>query len=1021
MTARIRLSMLLGLCCLCVFSVACREEEGRRTRPVSFEVREGTDLGFDLSPDGRTIVIDLLGQLWAIPVEGGRARPLTNAAEERAEDRDPAISPNGMVVAAASDRPSGRGIYLLDSWASEGLSEGRLITQGPDARPAWSPDGRQLAFVRGDELHLVEASGAAPKPVRLEGLPSQQARDPTWAPDGSRIVFANANQWTWGRLWSVVVDGGPVEPITAEETRARRPCFSPDGESLAYFAMTAEDEVQLWLLDLSGGEPRLLVDTKELNPRDVRWLPGGNELLYSAQGRFWRLSLEDGRSREVPFVAGVRFSRRQPPTERAGLPEPGDTLSGTGHRGTALSPGGDRIAMIALGNLWIVPVNGEPRTLHRVPKTAEGISWSPDQRRVVWSAGPYGGADLFVTEVETASVRRLTDLRGHANRPAWSPDGRYIAFVHWETPALDTPAWQVEDDVRRLRVIPADQGVIASVDARALVDLPISWGDHPGFGHGQEIPQWSPQGDAFLVYSSTTWGGFGATLVSLSGETRRTEEIPTGATFVTWLPTGDLLFLREQRLWKVAFDEETLEFGEAEILSSDPALYPSVAQNGSVLYTSLDGLRILGSEGQTTRLGWPLLYEVKGQTGLLLRGLRVLPLAPGHEPEAVDILMSAGRIDRIEPSGRLPEMAGFSTIDAGGRFAMPGLIDLHVHLWDPAILDGSLYHGVTTIRDLGSPIARSASWRDEVEAGLHAGSRILFGAFNTWDPEPGKEEGFSGEYFIAPTSDDSPLLALRLLGAFRGDHLKHRGSASQHAYVAQLIGAGNDLGLTSSAHVASIPLIAAGLAGKEHLGVAGDRSDGRFYEDIVELFRSADLWVVPTHVAGWQAVLFAEDPEQTEAPDIGPFLSPFLRYWALVYARPGRAGFWRQFVEDARHGTERLHLAGVRIGAGSDAPHLPWALHRELEWLVEAGLSPAEAIAAATTTAAKILRLENEIGEIAVGKRADLVILDGNPLEDIRNTRTIWAVVRDGEMIDREKSRRSLERQREQLASATWH
>ncbi len=86
---------------------------------------------------------------------------------------------------------------------------------------------------------------------------------------------------------------------------------------------------------------------------------------------------------------------------------------------------------------------------------------------------------------------------------------------------------------------------------------------------------------------------------------------------------------------------------------------------------------------------------------------------------------------------------------------------------------------------------------------------------------------------------------------------------------------------------------------------------------------------------------------------------------------------------------------------------------------MEAGLSPAQAIAAATTTAAEILRLEGEIGEIAVGKRADLVILDANPLEDIRNSREIWAVIRNGELIDREALRRSLGRQRQQLASLT--
>ena len=96
-----------------------------------------------------------------------------------------------------------------------------------------------------------------------------------------------------------------------------------------------------------------------------------------------------------------------------------------------------------------------------------------------------------------------------------------------------------------------------------------------------------------------------------------------------------------------------------------------------------------------------------------------------------------------------------------------------------------------------------------------------------------------------------------------------------------------------------------------------------------------------------------------------------------------------------------LHDAGVRLAAGTDAAHLPGAIHLELEDLVAAGLTPLEAIAAATGGAARVLGADEEIGTIAVGKHADLILLDGDPLQDIRDTRKISHVIRGGRVVDR--------------------
>jgi hypothetical protein len=161
------------------------------------------------------------------------------------------------------------------------------------------------------------------------------------------------------------------------------------------------------------------------------------------------------------------------------------------------------------------------------------------------------------------------------------------------------------------------------------------------------------------------------------------------------------------------------------------------------------------------------------------------------------------------------------------------------------------------------------------------------------------------------------------------------------------------------------------------------------------------MWLVPTVVAYSSSIRFHENPNLLEWTKTSPFVSPFMRWWGLRF-RPTYAKSARSWAEMTRKGTKKLFQAGVRIGAGSDVPSAPWALHWELEELVASGLTPVEALSAATSVAAQILSVDQEIGTIEEGKLADLVILDDDPLEDIRNTLKIWKVVKGGRIIDRE-------------------
>ena len=210
-------------------------------------------------------------------------------------------------------------------------------------------------------------------------------------------------------------------------------------------------------------------------------------------------------------------------------------------------------------------------------------------------------------------------------------------------------------------------------------------------------------------------------------------------------------------------------------------------------------------------------------------------------------------------------------------------------------------------------------------------------------------------------------------------------------------------GMRATGHCSHLlPLIAAGMDAKEHIGVCGPRGDTSIYDDLIQLFRAAGVAVVPTITYFDFAVRLNERPGLLdEDVELKPFLPARENFGWMINLKAAERAYWVQSVVRAREATLKLSRAGVTIGTGTDIWQIPTGVHMELEQLVTAGLTPLQAIHAATGAAAQILGAEKELGTIEVGKWADLVFLDADPLADIRNTRRIWNVMHNGQLVDR--------------------
>lgn len=947
---------------------------------ISFEVHEGTKLAFDLSPDGRTIVIDLLGQLWTLPSAGGKASALTHAVRDTSEDLHPAIAPDGKQIAFRADRPGGGGIFLA---TTDDIAVRRIVADAPGVtvdQPAWAPDGRRLAFVRGanpPKLEIFDAATGDARAIEVRGLPPQNPAitAPAWSPDGSHIVFVNASsfQRRGGRIWEVPAEGGDARPWTAPGVDGLAPRYSPDARRIAFFRQDSAGRPQVAIAEREA-PPLSLTANADVTPHSVRWDIGGGSLIYHADGRLWRMPASGGAPQEVPFSARVEFARRPARLAAIRFARVGAPIPARGFQGLALSPSGERIALIALDTLWVFRPNELPRVVTAVPMTAAGLSWSPDESEVTWSAGPGGAEDVFATRLADGVTRAVTSLPGGETRPSWSPDGRHIAFIHNRGRDF------------HLLAVPASGATSSTVDStRKLGATAPQLGF---FAPPQEEPAWLPDGRGIFMASVIRYLGGDSLRLNLTGA----GQMPA---FASWPHDSALYFINDELLWRRYFQSASRSLGPAERVSDDPAMYASVSREGSVLYVSTDGLRLTRRGRATQRLGWPLTRRVSAPPPLFISGVR---LVGGGDSAAspFDILVRDGRIARIAPAGEMTAPPDAQTVRADGKWVMPGLIELHGHLWDDALLPGMLYYGVTSMRDMGSTgIARLAAHRDAYELAVRPGPRIVFGAIQFW----GASGGLSAPGAHTPTDDAARARAVAMLRAFGADYLKMRWF-SDWTGGTKMVAAAHNAGWAVSGHEAvQLPLVAAGIDGQEHFGPSGSRTDQLIYQDIVALYRATGMWVVPT-IAGYASVQrVLADTSILSRDESAPLITPFLKFWQMRFGATAPASYVR-FADATRAATRRARDGGVPIGAGSDAP-LPWALHWELEELVSAGLTTREAIHTATTAAARILGAEGEIGSISTGAWADLVILDENPLEDIRNTRKIRSVIKGGRIVDR--------------------
>ncbi|MBC7894610.1 MAG: PD40 domain-containing protein [Cytophagaceae bacterium] len=702
-------------------------------RIISFTTDEGTWLSPDVSPDGRTIAFDMVGDIWVVPIAGGEARALTRASGI-ALNFHAAWSPDGSRIAFVSDRDGQENVWIMNA---DGSNARRVSTQREKrvSLPAWTPDGSYvIARTGGDsnndgrgELWMWHVDGGTG--VRITGE-TISASWPEVSPDGRYVYHEEIVAIPGDRnparglyqLRRLDRQSGKVAEITSgvgplqdggggrrSSGGAVAPALSPDGRWLA-FARRIPDGTQqimgheygprtaLWLRDLQSGAERMLMDpiTTDVQERNnngtvprYSWMPDGRSIVLTEGGKLRRLDVASGGVTTIPFTARVE----KPISERVFAPTritdgPLDVRMMRYH---TASPDGRTLAFVAVGRIWLMDLpGGTPRRLTPTEFAADEYApaWSPDGSSLAfasWSDATHG--HVWRIARTGGAPQRLTQLAGMYTNPTWSPDGQRVVVARGAGEML-RGRMPSDESAFSLEWVPAAGG-----EATNIIDVSSR-------GGRIVAPKFGPEGRVFYLESGAGGGAGGGgggaqslRSVRVDGFDPRVHILLDAADEAAPSPDGKwLAFARGDNIYLAPLPWPGMQGEPVRLAVSQPVLpvrrltleggnFPgwvsaNVLQWGSA--TRFFRHRVDVRTTDTTRIALqvprPMARGVVALTGaklVTMNGDSIIPRG--------DVVVRDGRIVGVGASGRVPIPAGAHRVDVSGKTIIPGMIDAHKH------------------------------------------------------------------------------------------------------------------------------------------------------------------------------------------------------------------------------------------------------------------------------------------------------------------------------------------------------
>jgi imidazolonepropionase-like amidohydrolase/Tol biopolymer transport system component len=986
------------------------EEIHGPARKIAFTVDEGTWMSIDVSPDGRTLIFDLLGDLYTLPIGGGKATRLTSGTRW---DATPRYSPDGKRILFASDASGSDQLWIMPA---EGGTPTQLTQEGrfQYSQPAWDPSGNFVFSVRHRVpfaptefvmLHVGGGQGTAVTDSGASGLVA--STDGRWLYHA--MIVTNYGGET-GRIVRIDRRTGDKLTIVSGYEQVRRPVVSHDGRLLA-FAATIDAKSVLLLRDLESGRDRILSTGLPVVPRytneDLDALPGyaflpdDRSIVFTGGGKIRRVSVASGEVSVIPFTADVDLTVIEPIAAKHKLID-GPFQPKVLHWVQRLDP--DRLLVHAAGKLYRYQIS-----THQATPFAHGSGFqfapavSPDGGTVVyvdWTDD--GGGRLTRIPAAGGAPVPLGARPGRYQSIAWSSDGKRLVVAEQDL----EPGGLVEQGYRLHWIDlarPAELHYVISVAPRGNWRKPV------------QRPTFDATGERIYYAEAGTGGNVQLCSVDLTGADKRCIVKSNGADDLVPSPDGKwLAFTQMHNVYLVplpATGKEPVEVSP----SGGQVPAQRLSPQGDFIYWRDGGRKLIWAwgpvvyeadvagapDGRPTPVTTTVAFELpralpKGR--VLLRNARVITMKGNEVIDRGDILVADGRIAAVGRTGQVRAPAGVTTIDLTGKTVIPGFVDLHAHYilggsqiqgdlhaeQNPSLL-ANLAYGVTTWRDPSIRSHTLFALAEMVEAGNLVGPRL----HGTGDIFMFLDEFCCG----MPENLDEARRVVRNQKALGATSIKEH-TLPRRDQVQWVIQASREEGLQVVEDPARGPRrelrpLMDGATSLEHPYAAIP-----IQKDVIELFARTGTYYVPTLVVGGFENYFMTMLNPHDDAKLRRF-TPHARLDAEIHARnqwlmPHEVPVWHgEAVRD-------LVKGGAKVGMGSHGQLQGLGTHWEIWAMASGGLPPIEAIRAATINGAEAMGMDADLGSLEPGKLADLIVLDRNPLADIKNTNSIRYVMKAG-------------------------